>query len=411
MKLRFLQKADWFIGLTLSLILAPITRVLGMILRREHSFSKNDTIVVMKLLGGGNFALAMPMLLGLRQSFPDSKLVVVVTPSTAQFAKTLGVFDEIKLIDTGSLPLLIGSAMRTLLSLFRVDVIIDLEVHSKLSTCFGLFTCARNRLGFFTNDFFLRKYLYTHLVFFNPRAPRSALFERFAALLGARCVDPEECEMHLKSKLNISAHPNSSIAIGVGCSDLGRVRQLRSCQWVSVLKKELASVKDPELIFLGSQMDWDLAQEVGDKLQIVMPSLRISNLCGARALSESLRLLGSCSRFYAIDSGLLHFARLLGVPSTSFWGPTDPATLLIPLPRYTETIHYKPLLCSPCIHVAEVPPCGGRNLCMTALFQEEPISDSEVLANVTVGPDDKSSRTSTLPSTSLTRTSYGLRAK
>lgn len=389
MKLTRLQQLDWFIGLTLATFLAPMVRLLGLLLRRDHQFRPDDTIVIMKLLGGGNFALAMPMLLGIRNSFPKSSLVAVVTPATAEFAKALGIFDSIRVIETRSAFSLLRSAFTTWMSIFRADTIIDLEVYSKLSTCFGLFSCARNRLGFFTNDFFLREYLYTHLTFFNSRAPRPSLFGQFLAIIGATSATYEECHRHLITHLNVDCSPTTSVAVGVGCSDLGRVRQLNASQWLEVLTRELPSTGYSELIFIGSRADGQLAEEISGKLKTNLPSIKIRNLCGSCTLAESLRVLGGCSYFYTIDSGLLHFARLLRVPSSSFWGPTDPATRLVPIPGYTEVVRYKPLLCSPCIHVAESPPCDGRNLCISALFQETAVPESEVLGNVTISPEKK----------------------
>ena len=84
-------------------------------------------------------------------------------------------------------------------------------------------------------------------------------------------------------------------------------------------------------------------------------------------------------KFYSIDSGLLHIARLVGVETVSFWGPTDPATLLLPkLDGVTEEVNYSRIACSPCVHLTEIPPCRGNNICMRAhldrtLAEEPPI--------------------------------------
>ena len=88
------------------------------------------------------------------------------------------------------------------------------------------------------------------------------------------------------------------------------------------------------------------------------------NRCGELALADSLGVLAGARRFIGIDSALVHAARGLGVPSTSFFGPTDPATLLEPIAGYDEVVHYRPPICSPCLHVAQTPPCKGRNVCM-----------------------------------------------
>jgi ADP-heptose:LPS heptosyltransferase len=396
MKLQTLRKADWFIGVFLAVLLAPITRGLGKILRRDHAFKSTKRIVVMKLLGGGNFALGLPLLLGLRKSFPESELIAVVTSTNRVFAESVGVFDTIHVVQTGSILRLFTSAARCLYSIFKVDVVIDLEIHSKLTTCFGLFTCARNRLGFFTDDFFLREYLYTHLVFFHPGASRPALFNQLALIMQAETATSSECCAHLRRVLSYKATRQGVVGVGVGCSDLGLVRKLSAEQWQMALGRALREQGATEVVFLGSKDDRQLADEVISGLVSRFTDLSFTNRCGDCSLQESLGILSECSYYLGVDSALLHFARLMYVPSESFWGPTDPETLLLPIDNYSEKVHYRPLICSPCIHVAETAPCKGRNLCIKSLFSEQEISPSDALRNTTIEPSDKAALNSSL---------------
>jgi ADP-heptose:LPS heptosyltransferase len=86
-------------------------------------------------------------------------------------------------------------------------------------------------------------------------------------------------------------------------------------------------------------------------------------------LAESLSELARASEFWGVDSALLHYARILGVRSLSYWGPTDPRTRLKPVAGLEEEIEYRKIPCSPCIHLAEEAPCGGNNLCIKNLFK------------------------------------------
>lgn len=389
MTLHVLRKLDWFVGLALATILSPIARALGAILRRDHSFSSVKSIAVVKLLGGGNFALALPLLLAIRKQLPDCNLTAIVTPSTAHFAHVVGIFDKIEVIDFKSPLSLLRSTLRTIVAVFRVDVLLDLEIYSKLATCFGLFTCARNRMGFFTNDFFLRKHLYTHLVFFNPQALRSDLYKQLAFLLDATAATHQECGDHLRALLGSPPIDQDLVIVGVGCSDLGTVRRLDCAQWVRILGERLTPFLSSRVVFLGSAVDAAEAQSIIAQLALLFPGMKIENLCGVTPLDESLRILASSRFFWGIDSALLHFARMLSVPSESFWGPTDPATRLEPINNYSERIHYKRIICSPCIQVAEDPPCRGRNLCIQGLFSTEPIEVSRALENTTFYPSDR----------------------
>ena len=67
-----------------------------------------------------------------------------------------------------------------------------------------------------------------------------------------------------------------------------------------------------------------------------------------------------------IDSGPLHIARKLGLPTVSIWGPTNPASYMkIPVAEENRHLfHYNKVACSPCVHHHEQLPCGGNNFCM-----------------------------------------------
>ena len=67
---------------------------------------------------------------------------------------------------------------------------------------------------------------------------------------------------------------------------------------------------------------------------------------------------------FCIDSAMLHFGRLIGVSRRPPAGPTNPATRLRPDMVPGEEVIYRGIPCSPCIHVAERPPCNGASACM-----------------------------------------------
>jgi hypothetical protein len=80
-------------------------------------------------------------------------------------------------------------------------------------------------------------------------------------------------------------------------------------------------------------------------------------------MMQSARVIAGATGFYGIDSMLLHLARALGVETTSFWGPTDPASLLRPMAA-PERVVFARMACAPCVHINETPPCQGRRDCI-----------------------------------------------
>jgi ADP-heptose:LPS heptosyltransferase len=154
------------------------------------------------------------------------------------------------------------------------------------------------------------------------------------------------------------------VCVAPACSDLAPERMLSGLQWERVLPR---FVRDgTEVVILGGSSDSAVAELVIQHGKRVVSSASWINACDGRPLAESLQLLAGCSRLIAIDSSLCHFARVLGIPTVSFWGPTDPMTLLKNSPLAGEQIWYEKIVCSPCIHVAETPPCSGHNVCIEA---------------------------------------------
>ena len=198
------------------------------------------------------------------------------------------------------------------------------------------------------------------------------------SLLGAAPASYEECREHVLRRLGAAeVRHRRGIAIGVGCSNLARERMLDAEQWLEVVSRRLAL--DPALAtetvsFLGGPEDAPFAETIAGRLRETGRFAEVKNLCGALPLEGSLLHLVEVDEFWGIDSALIHYARLFGARCVSFWGPTSPASLLKPAP-IREEVHYAGIPCSPCVHVAESPPCEGRNLCMTHLLR--PLTEQE----------------------------------
>jgi hypothetical protein len=144
MQLRTKLIADYYVGGLLHVILKPAAIVLGKILRRTHSLSPCGTLTIVKMLGGGSLAIAYPSLLALRRTPGLRRFQVVTTPAVEPFARALGVFDEILVIRDGGVLELLVDGFGAIRRLFLSDAVIDLEIHSRLTTVFSLLTCARN---------------------------------------------------------------------------------------------------------------------------------------------------------------------------------------------------------------------------------------------------------------------------
>ena len=183
MNLNIEKTIDYYVGGFLLLVVKPVVCAIGKILHRDHTLTIRGPILFIKMMGGGSLLLALPLILGLKQANPSKSVWIVTTPSVKPFAEILGAFDRIIIIDNRSIHRLILTAAKALLQCLATDTVIDLEVHSRLTTLFSLFTMARNRLGFYLERVFWRKNLHTHLIFYNCFPPSSFFLSLFFFLV------------------------------------------------------------------------------------------------------------------------------------------------------------------------------------------------------------------------------------
>ena len=372
MDIKNMQKFDFILGSALLFSLRLPVIILGKLMKRDHAAAAQGAILVIKMLGGGSLVLAYPALLGIRRRYKDSKLVLLTLESVKPFGESLNLFDEIICIRHRSALSLVSSSLIAWVRCFRrIDTVADLEVYSKMTTVFSVLTAARNRVGFYLENTHWRRNIHTHLLFFNRYSGSFYFYDAIAGLLDAEVATRRTCEEHLRQVLLPPTVPRGArkqIAIGYSCSDFGMERTLKPKQWASVLKGR--NVSNAELVFLGGKADRVQAEKIIVFLKERFPGLSFVNMSGLLTLKESISIIASADEFWGIDSALLHYARLLGRKTVSFWGPTDPQTRLRNDDALVSEVFYKKIPCSPCIHVAETPPCHGLSICMEAIFDE-----------------------------------------
>jgi heptosyltransferase-2 len=122
----------------------------------------------------------------------------------------------------------------------------------------------------------------------------------------------------------------------------------------------------PVLVF-GSGAERDLCQSVAAQL----PDAR--NLAGATTLREFIDLAAACRLFLTNDSGAMHVASALGVPTIAVFGATDDTTTgpTGPLARVVRE-HAE---CSPCL----LRECPIDHRCMTAVSAQRVAAEARDL--------------------------------
>ena len=366
MEIRRKQQIDKYLGYFLIAILLPFTRLLGITLFRDHTTAKPPRrILFIKLMGIGSLIVASDAIAAMRKRFPDTEFVLLTEPNIAAAIRPFKLFDEILVANTDkllpTLAKMISFFVRTWT--WRRLWVVDLEVYSKLTTVLALLTLARNRFGFYLPPVPFRKYLNTHNVPFDQTDWLGHNYETMATALTGELHFMPPATLRRADELQ-----KPYIILNNTCSGLAAVRRLPDatfaaiCQWI--LEHTYYRVA-----LLGSPGD----KEMIDRFITNSPGLpgqkdRILNFAavtgGFEEYYDFLRLQGAF--LVSIDSGPLHIARKLGLPTISVWGPTDPANYLSigPEEKDRHLLYYGAEPCSPCVHRHNQLPCGGNNVCM-----------------------------------------------
>lgn len=156
------------------------------------------------------------------------------------------------------------------------------------------------------------------------------------------------------------------VALHPGALNMGAKRWFPG-RWAAVadrVQRELGL----RVVLVGSGSEAPLVEEVARAMET--PAI---GLAGKTTVPELVALLARCRLFLGGDSGPLHLASALGVPSVSVYGPTDPAVTGPLGPR--ARVLRSGVECSPCYDPRRAPVCRrGDLICMVevsadAVFQ------------------------------------------
>lgn len=371
---------DEWIGRIVVYGLNFFARILGKILHIDHSFIKiPERVVVCKFLGMGSIIQATPLIQTIRQSFPRAQIYFVTSKANeALLKKTLAV-NDVWCVDDKNISSVLSSTWKLLRQLWKkkIDLYIDLETYSYFSTAVATMSMSRNRLGFYRAERNIRMGVYTHMMFFNPRAPIAESYLQMARLIGCREIEKNlfpyrVTEEEKVSCLNILAEINNEssaryIVINPNASDLRVERRWPLENYASLISR--LSLEFPKLNFylIGSKNEFEWVQKLHDLISETEKK-KVFNTAGRFSLGELFALISGASLTITNDTGPMHISFALKKPTVCLFGPASPS-------QYGQNPYafglYKNIYCSPCVHEFLTPPCKGDNQCMKLITVEE----------------------------------------
>jgi heptosyltransferase-2 len=114
------------------------------------------------------------------------------------------------------------------------------------------------------------------------------------------------------------------------------------------------------VVIFGSEGEKEICDEV-----VRFLSREPVNLCGKTSLSEAIALIDQCKLFLSNDSGLMHVAAALNIPTVAVFGSTDP---LATGPRGPNSVFVRnPVACAPCLK----PECHMDYRCLLGVTSDQ----------------------------------------
>lgn len=342
---------------------------------RPNMLPQIRSILVMRADQLGDLVASIPGIMRLRELFPGAKLVGVFSPSNVDLARSLGMFDDLVVIDfresmelrTRTLGWDEQERLRDRLAPYAFDIAIDLS-QSLMSRPLLALSGAKFLYGF-KDPNWPRLSASVDDAYFDPKNRREiathstrivTMIDRLAALLksGARVIRRAELSRDRLHAFGIG--PNDRYAV------LHTGARIIFSRWRHYpgLAERLHRDTELKIVIFTDQAD------LRDTLPPDMAeSDRVIVIDGQLPFDDFDAMLSFCSVYVGNDSGPKHLASLRGVPVVSIhsarinwseWGQ-----------EHTGVVVTRKLPCAGCSIYHDVDDCGKDFVCITAIGLDE----------------------------------------
>ena len=388
MKLSTQRWIDRWIGV-------PICRLLSLFKSKNRFRSAEETvqrILIILLSELGSLILSYPMVQKLKLKYPGAEIHFLVFSQNAEALSLLNVVPEKNIfsIRSSSLTALLKDSLLNVLRIRnrRMDVVIDCELFSRISSILAFLTGAPVIAGFHPHkqEGLYRGSYINRPVLYNPYLHISRQFMNLADAIESESMPPGKSRIS-PGQLTLPFVPlpksmtesfqrrlfkdfpgilsRKLILIYPGGGQLP-IRAWPISHYVDLSKRLME--KGFHIGIIGLPDDKGLAETLLSNLN----SQKIFNLTGyTKTLKELLVLFNSASLLITNDGGPCHIAALIDLPAIVLYGPETPILYGSLNPKAQHI--YANISCSPCLSAYNHrhSPCDGNNVCLQWISPEE----------------------------------------
>lgn len=348
---------------------------------KDISRSEIKKILVFQTGGIGDILRIFPLIEVLRSEFPYAKIATLTEypPDIFKLMNNRDIIDESLRFDFKKMTFL--EKMAFLFELRKSDY--DLVINPSRGS--GMFECAiitfligkKWRVGFMKDGI---GFLYTNKIDFRDNVP---ILKQNIDLLKTIGIQYNKSDTQIKIEI-----PDEDLLFAQEilreAKDKGRIIVAVSptvsnhpelFEWplenFIEFSKNLIENKNAFIILLGSEKDREMSYYFEEKVE---EKMYFKNLVGKTDLLKACALIKSCNLFVGNDSGLLHIANALSIPSVGIFGPSSAEQVLSYKNKNIMIINHK-VPCSPCyVHQPDFNfKCEFNNRCLTNITVDDVI--------------------------------------
>lgn len=342
---------DRYVGISLCSAFHWIGRFTG---RNKERLTLDDVdrILISKFWGLGSLVEATPAFRAVRRRFPKARITFLTLRRNRGVFDYYPHFDEILYMRDRSIPQILGEFFKLprLLRRRRFDLVLDMDPVGRFCALVTFRSGAPIRVGFATPRQYREK-LYTRTVPLNEDQHVRRIFLDLLTGIGVdeRDLTLDPIAVDETARANVSrllqghgvAETDVLVGINVNASDVAKERRWPPENFAR-LAQALAREKGVRVVMFGGPDEVDYVTRVAERVEAP-----VINAAGRTTLLEMAELAGRCRLFISNDSGPLHVAVAMGVPTISFFGPETPKRYGPIGPRHR--VFFAAVDCSPCI--------------------------------------------------------------
>ncbi len=387
MRLSIIRKIDYYLGPLICRCLLLVRSFFKPRLAVDDFPVMEDcgNILIIKFFGMGSILLASPAFSELKKHYPSARITILTLESNQELCRLLPSIDH-------TVGLYLDSASGFIISFLKIlgvvgklspDIVIDLEFLTNFSAMMTLLVsliCKPRVIVGFNAPLKWRNITHDVNVSFDHSRHITRIFAKVVRSLGGGTMtysfEPERVALRDNCDPNffrtcmdenqMVAGCRHVVCVNINAGDLCLHRRWPRDSF-AVVVNELLKRPDVAVFLIGGKKDRAYVSRFRDSLD---SSSRIVDVCGRTSIRQLIGLFSHCDFLLTNDSGPMHLAEIVGLPTIAFFGPETP--LLYGPVDEIHHVFYDDLYCSPCLNIynSKMSHCTN-NMCLKRIDPQQ----------------------------------------